>query len=76
MLYTDTYPKKFTTRYFRDKSDARYPSNEWYITEELVNNKDEERDYYEGLDHEANLVIEIEHLTIPIRSKFDNNLNN
>ena len=52
------YPKVFTVRHFKEGADTRDFFNEKYAIEYIVNNDDEERKFYENLNHEANLVIE------------------
>ena len=53
------YPKTMTARYFKHDSDTRNPRNEMYASETEVNNRLEESKFFEGLNHEANIVIEI-----------------
>ena len=53
------YPKKMTARHFRFGSDTRDKQNEWYALETVVNNPREEAKWYEALNHEANIVVEI-----------------
>ena len=53
------FPKLFTTRYFHNDDYKRDVLNEIYAVENVVNNIDEERKFYESVNHEANLVIEV-----------------
>ena len=46
-------------RHFKFKSDIRDKQNEWYALETVVSNPREEAKWYEELNHEANIVIEI-----------------
>lgn len=53
------YPKTMTARHFRFDSDTRDAYNEMYALETIVNNRIEESRWYESLNHEANIVVEI-----------------
>ena len=53
------YPKTMTERYFKFDSDTRDAQNEMYALETIVNNRLEESRWYESLNHEANIVVEI-----------------
>lgn len=53
------YPKTMTVRYFKQFSDTRDSLNEMDAYEEVVNDRQEENSFYEGLNHEANLTIEV-----------------
>lgn len=53
------YPKTMTARHFRFESDTRDARNEVYALETIVNNPIEESRWYEALNHEANIVVEI-----------------
>ena len=53
------FPKTFTIRYFKHGEDTRDVWNEIYATEQVVENMQEQTRLYEGLNHEANLVIDI-----------------
>jgi hypothetical protein len=52
------FPKTYTVRYFNEDADTRDLWASIYATETIVNNEREETYFYEGLNHEANLVIE------------------
>ena len=53
------FPKTITTRYYKQDSDTRDFWNQKYAIETIVGNATEEDRFYEGLPHEANLVIEV-----------------
>lgn len=53
------FPKTFTIRYFKHGEDTRDVWNEIYATEQVVENMQEQTRLFEGLNHEANLVIDI-----------------
>ena len=53
------FPKTFKIRYFKHGEDTRDVWNEIYATEQVVENMQEQTRLYEGLNHEANLVIDI-----------------
>ena len=55
------YPKTLTARHFKFNSDIRDKQNESYALETIVNNPREEAKWYEELNHEANIVVEIKH---------------
>ena len=51
------YPKVMIARCFKEDSDIRDSFNLKYATETTVENRREENRFYEGLNHESNLVI-------------------
>jgi len=51
------YPLTIRVDYFKEGSDTRDNFNIKYSTEEVVNSSDEEYEYYESLNHEANITI-------------------
>ena len=53
------YPKTIRVAYFKDGVDKRDNFNEWYVIQEKVNNQIEENTFYESLNHEANVNIDI-----------------
>lgn len=53
------YPKTMTARHFKFDSDTRDLRNEMYALETIVNSPLEEAKFYEGLNHEANIVVSI-----------------
>jgi|AOAMet11_17_M020_2_1038521.scaffolds.fasta_scaffold05377_3 hypothetical protein len=53
-----SYPLEIRVAYFKDGVDTRDSFNEWYVISKIVNNKNEESEFYEGLNHEANIVID------------------
>jgi hypothetical protein len=53
------YPKTMTERHFKDGADTRDFWNQKYAIETKVHNHQEEADFYESLNHEANIVLEI-----------------
>lgn len=53
------YPKTIRVAYFKDGVDKRDKFNEWYAIEETVNSDREESEFYESLNHEANVNIDI-----------------
>ena len=53
------YPKTIRVAYFKDGADKRDNFNEWYAMQETVKNQIEENAFYESLNHEANLNIDI-----------------
>ena len=54
------FPKTFTMRYFKHGEDTRDAWNEIYATEEVVENMQEQTRLFESLNHEANLVIDVQ----------------
>ncbi len=53
------FPKIITERHFKEGSDVRDKWNEKYGFETVINNDSEEIAFYEGLNHEALIVIEV-----------------
>jgi hypothetical protein len=53
-----SYPLEIRVSYFKDGVDTRDNFNEWYVISKIVNNTNEEQEFYEGLNHEANIVID------------------
>ena len=53
----NTYPKTMTARHFKFGSDTRDHQNEIYALETIVKTPREEAKWYEGLNHEANIVV-------------------
>ncbi len=53
------YPKTMTERHFKEGSDIRDKWNEKYAFETVVNNRLEEDAFYQNLNHEALIVIEV-----------------
>ena len=53
------FPKTIRVAYFKDGVDKRDNFNEWYVIEQTVNNSREESTFYESLNHEANVNIDI-----------------
>ncbi len=53
------FPKIITERHFKEGSDVRDKWNEKYAFETVINNDSEEIAFYEGLNHEALIVIEV-----------------
>ena len=43
--------------HFKQWEDTRDSKHLLYVIETVVSNREEERDFYEGLDHEANIVL-------------------
>jgi|15BtaG_2_1085339.scaffolds.fasta_scaffold01272_7 hypothetical protein len=53
------FPKIITERHFKEGSDIRDKWNEKYAFETVINHESEEIAFYEGLNHEALIVIEV-----------------
>tara|TARA_R110002124_G_scaffold47969_2_gene141962 strand:- start:124 stop:339 length:216 start_codon:yes stop_codon:yes gene_type:complete len=51
------YPKVMVESHFKQWEDTRDSKHLLYVIETVVINREEERDFYEGLDHEANIVL-------------------
>ncbi len=58
MKHRMNYPVTIRVAYFREYADTRDIRNQKYVTEKIVNSRDEEFSYYESLCHESNIVIE------------------
>ncbi len=53
------FPKTFTTRVFKEYSDNRDAVNEIHSFETVVENRLQEIRFFENINHEANIVIEV-----------------
>lgn len=53
------FPKTIRVAYFKEGVDKRDNFNEWYVVEETVNNSMQESSFYESLNHEANVNIDV-----------------
>ena len=51
------YPKTFKVTYFHQDDDKRNLFLSLYALDTTVSNPDEERKFYENINHEANLLI-------------------
>lgn len=56
-MEADFKPKTFKVYYFHKDADKRNLHLCLYAIETIVNTPQEERKFYEGLNHEANLLI-------------------
>jgi len=54
-----TYPKTIRVAHFKQFKEVFSTTKPKYVFEEIVYNQKEESIFYEGLNHESNLKIEI-----------------
>jgi len=51
------YPKVMVVSRFKQWEDTRDSKHLLYVIETVLSNREEERAFYESLDHEANIVL-------------------